>query len=146
MHCSVVYPVHMSKDFDGWNRKKKAIEKSPFVDGAREGDIWWCSVGVNIGSEQDGKNAYYERPVLILRKFSRTVVLTIPLTSKPKNDKHYFNFIKDNKPYSVVLSQLRLMSTKRLRQFILNIGEKDLNTLIITLVSNIFYKNNPRSF
>ena len=44
----------MQKDFDSWSRRKKDIHAAaerPFYH-ARE--IWWCTVGVNIGNELDG--------------------------------------------------------------------------------------------
>lgn len=50
----------------------------------REGEIRWCRLGMNIGSETQGKGSYFERPVLILKKFSRDVFLGIPVTSKIK--------------------------------------------------------------
>lgn len=144
MRVSVVYAQNMSKDFDKWNENKKAIENRPFQENVHERDIWWASIGINVGSEQDGKNEYYERPVLILRRFSRKVVLTIPLTSKPKSDPYHFHFISNNKPCSVILSQLKLLSTKRLRRFIGKISKEDFELLMVTLVSNIFHKNDSR--
>jgi hypothetical protein len=33
-----------------------------------EGDIWWASVGENVGSEINGKSKLFFRPVVILRK------------------------------------------------------------------------------
>lgn len=45
------------KDFDGWNIKKKEINskfhKPPMF---KERDIWWISVGINVGFEEDGKH------------------------------------------------------------------------------------------
>ena len=41
------------KNFDTWNIKKKHVNRGE----SRlytEREIWWCSLGVNIGSEQDG--------------------------------------------------------------------------------------------
>lgn len=85
------------KDFDGWNEYKKNLNKQTphvynsklrtYVYGIRE--IWFCSIGVNVGSEICGKNADYERPVLIMRKYGEKFVC-LPLTSKkPKNKKIY---------------------------------------------------------
>jgi hypothetical protein len=57
------------KDFDGWNNVKKKVDthntSSLYF---KEREIWWASTGVNIGSESDGKNELFERPVLILKK------------------------------------------------------------------------------
>jgi mRNA interferase MazF len=107
------------KDFDKWNKKKQKIEerdidnpKIMFCDRA----IWWCSVGVNVGIEQDGKGENFERPILILRKFNKYIFLGIPLTTKKKNLNLPFYFkLKGAKRESIaVLSQIRLLSSKRL--------------------------------
>ena len=43
----------MAKDFEGWNKNKQHIHiqsENKLYD-ARE--VWWCSLGINIGFEQD---------------------------------------------------------------------------------------------
>ena len=35
-----------------------------------EREIWWASLGENIGFEQNGKDENFSRPVLILKKFN----------------------------------------------------------------------------
>ena len=107
------------KDFDGWNEEKKKIADRN-VDNLKiffhNRSIWWCSVGVNIGIEQDGKGNNFERPVLILRKFNKYIFLGIPLTTKQKNLNLPFYFkLKGAKIESIaILSQIRLFSSKRL--------------------------------
>ena len=45
----------MEKDFDGWNKLKKEIDiRNPIY--VSERDVWFCSVGINVGSEQSGKS------------------------------------------------------------------------------------------
>ena len=104
----------MEKDFDGWNSVKKEVNKKEFSDYIHEREVWWCSLGVNIGFEQDGKNKLFERPVLILRKFNKHTVLVIPLSSKVKNGPYDFPYIHEKREYVALLSQIRLISTKRL--------------------------------
>lgn len=36
----------------------------------KEGDIWWCAVGENIGIEINGKGKMFSRPVLVYKKLS----------------------------------------------------------------------------
>jgi hypothetical protein len=48
----------MQKDFDRWNKVKKAINATD-EEGRlyfHEGDIWWVHLGVNVGYEIDGKS------------------------------------------------------------------------------------------
>ena len=45
----------MSKDFDSWNGEKKNLEQIGHNNLVfHEREIWWCSIGVNLGDEQDG--------------------------------------------------------------------------------------------
>ena len=44
------------KNFDDWNKIKKDIEKSKIDKVFHTQEIWWCSIGINIGFEEDGKN------------------------------------------------------------------------------------------
>ena len=101
------------KNFDGWNVEKKAIHTSKFRGYIHEREIWWCSIGINIDDEEDGKNEKFERPVLVLKKFNNNIVLAVPLTTKIKGSKYYFGFEHDGVEFAAILSQLRLMSTKR---------------------------------
>jgi len=110
---------NFNKDFNNWNQKKKNIENKNINKPKvifRDREIWWCSVGVNIGHEQDGKGEKFERPVLIFRKFNQYIFLGIPLTTKLKNLKLPFYIkLKGAKIESTaILSQVRLLSSKRL--------------------------------
>lgn len=103
------------KNFEEWIKNKKDIEtkirKLPIF---HKSEIWWCSIGINIGDEEDGKNENFERPVLILRKFSKNLFIGIPLSTKIKDGEHYVNFKTEKLDYSVLLSQSRILSSKRL--------------------------------
>jgi mRNA interferase MazF len=89
----------MEKDFDKWNNLKKIFEKEERKFFAHPREIWWCSLGVNLGAEIDGKNDNFERPVLVANVYSRETMLVLPITSKEKNDKfHYKIFVKNQNP------------------------------------------------
>lgn len=47
------------KNFDEWNIIKKQIEKTDKIVEFSETEIWWTSIGLNIGDEEDGKNEKY---------------------------------------------------------------------------------------
>ena len=76
--------------------------------------MWWCSVGVNIGHEMDGKHQFYHRPVLIVRKFNLHIFFGVPLTTKIKPNPYYFPMRFKDHDQCVMLSQLRLWDGKRL--------------------------------
>ena len=104
----------MQKDFDQWNRKKKALQEIDFTDYVHEREVWWCALGVNVGVEADGKHDNFERPVLVLRKFNRESVLVLPLTSRVRENPYHALFQHEGETFSAVVSQIRLVSTKRL--------------------------------
>ncbi len=106
----------MYKDFDKWNEHKKEIhDKSDEGLYFYEREIWWCSLGVNIGYEQDGKNEFFARPVLVLKKFSKDVFIGVPLSTSNKEGRYYFKFNFQNQTSNALLSQIRLFDAKRLK-------------------------------
>lgn len=104
----------MQKDFDSWNIRKKELNAT-LPNFYRARDIRWCSLGVNVGFEQDGKNETYRRPVLIVRGFSLNVCLVVPLTTSTKMNPYHISIgvIKGRENF-VITSQIRLIDTKRL--------------------------------
>ena len=104
----------MQKDFDTWNIRKKNIDHSKRSILFSEGEVWWCALGVNIGFEQDGVNELFERPILVFKKFSNDVLWVLPLTKSIKTNPYYYQINHSEFPSSVILSQIRLISSKRL--------------------------------
>lgn len=127
------------KDFDSWNIYKKNIEENSKSRFYRARDIWWCSMGINIGDEQDGTGKNFDRPVVVIKGFNKNIFFGVTLTGKEKHGKFYFYLGKiGNKDSSAVLSQVRLFDTKRL---VRKIGVLDLeifNDLKDKLVSVLF--------
>ncbi len=105
----------MYKDFDTWNKLKQKIQARPIDFHIKPRQIWWCSLGINIGSEQDGKNENFERPVLIYKFINREMVLVVPFTSSIREDRHHV-IVEDESFHksSIILSQIRVISPKRL--------------------------------
>jgi mRNA interferase MazF len=107
----------MEKDFDGWSREKKRVHERKDGKFFHEREIWWCSLGVNVGYEEDGKNEQYERPILVVKKFNRDVLWALPLTRTTKDNQYYYRLLQgDEQDSAVILSQLRLLSSKRLNR------------------------------
>ena len=100
--------------FREWFRQKIKIHLDQRSFYFREKEIWWANLGANIGFEQNGKNENYERPVLVFKKFGKEMLWAIPLTSKNKANIFYFNLNRAGFKSSLILSQLRLISSKRL--------------------------------
>jgi mRNA-degrading endonuclease toxin of MazEF toxin-antitoxin module len=105
----------MKKDFNKWNNKKQTIHDSGEYKLYHAREIWWCSLGVNVGSEQDGTGENAERPVLIVKGLSKQTCIIVPLTSSPEKHKMRVPIGKiDGRQASVIISQIRVVDTKRL--------------------------------
>ncbi len=129
----------MNKDFDKWNNLKKKVESRLQRTLFNEREVWWCSLGLNIGSEQDGVNEYYERPVLIFKKFNLDLAWILPLTKTIKDNVYYFRLIENDS--SVVLSQIKLISSRRLLRKIRSISKEEF-TQIRKAILNIILEIN----
>jgi mRNA interferase MazF len=104
------------KDFEGWSHLKQKLDaktKPPFF---REGQVWWCSLGVNVGFEIYGKSRVYTRPVLILKKYSQQTFFGLPMSSKRKDRTAYYPIIFQNCEGSLILDQGRTLDSRRLTE------------------------------
>jgi len=114
----------MHKDFQRWHTLKSDIDTSHPCPLFHEREIWWCSLGANVGVEEDGKNDFFERPVMIVRKFNQEMFWGPPLTSRGKDGEYYAHFFLHEIARTAILSQLRTLSAKRLVRKIGRIGKK----------------------
>ena len=105
----------MNKDFDGWNKRKQYIDgrtNTPFYH-IRE--VWWCALGVNIGTEQDGKGVKYARPCVVVSALGRDACIVVPLTTSPREHplRIAVGMVQDEVSKANI-SQLRVIDSKRL--------------------------------
>lgn len=128
----------MKKDFETWNILKIQIndrevlgEDMQLLYAAKKGDMWWCHVGLNVGSEEDGKNAEFERPVVILSKISTFTYLVVPTTSKDRAIKHRVKVrTQDNKFSFALLDQIKIIDMRRLKRRIGTVLIDDYNSVL----------------
>jgi mRNA interferase MazF len=109
----------MENDFDRWNEIKKrlASNTSPPPAFPKTGEVWMCTLGKNLGREQDGGARDFSRPVLVVKKFNNEIFWVVPHTTKQKPLDFYFNYADPNgTPVAAVLAQLRLVSINRFRR------------------------------
>lgn len=79
-----------------------------------EREIWWCSIGINVGHEVDGKGKNFNRPLLIVRKFNNRLFWGIPLTTQIKQNPFYLQIRFQEQQQCVLLTHLHLWEGKRL--------------------------------
>lgn len=119
----------MSKDFSKWIQLKANLDAMPGTAFAHPREIWWCSLGANVGVETDGKNENFERPVIVMRVYNTQSMLVLPLTSKERNDRFHHKIATAQKESWVKLTQARVVSNKRLLRKVDVLGQKDFEEL-----------------
>lgn len=105
----------MLKNFLEWIKLKENLHDkasvSPFVS---EREIWWASIGENIGSEINGKSKYFSRPVIIFKKLSHGFYFVIPTTTQKKEGSWYVHFRQQEKDTYACLHQARSIDYRRM--------------------------------
>ena len=97
----------------------------------REKEVWWTSLGINIGYEENGKHANFERPIIVLKKFNKHILWAVPITTKEKKGEYYHEYKytdkyeEDRGKRWAILIQLRLISSKRLLRKIWTLPDED---------------------
>lgn len=105
------------------------VDRHPAI---REGEVWWCNFGENVGVEMNGKNRLSLRPVLIYKKYNRHGFLGLPLTSQIHHGgSWYVHFLFQKKERVCVLNQGRSMSVNRLYRRMGEVDEKDFTEIKI---------------
>ncbi len=120
-----------TKNFNGWNifKSQRELELGKTLQ-YFTGEIWWCAVGINLGSEIDGKHLYYERPVLVAKRCSNNLFFGIPLTSKLKHGSFFTSINYNGKVGTAVLAQARMMSSKRLLRSMCIVEDTELRRVL----------------
>ena len=127
----------MEKDFESWHGLKQKLDTRNKAPIFHEREIWWCSMGVNIGFEVYGKGNIFTRPVLILKKFSKSTFLGVPLSTKIKNSEYYHPITFKGKTSSAVFDQIRIMDAKRLADIIIKLPENQFEKIRNALIEKL---------
>ncbi len=93
--------------------KKKLNDLTNRAPHVNEGDIWWISVGENVGSEIDGKSRIFSRPAIIYKKLAHGFYLIVP-TTKKKSGSWYVTFRHQGVEMCACLHQIRTVDYRRL--------------------------------
>jgi mRNA interferase MazF len=129
----------MEKDFDTWNVKKKRIHSIEQINTKfKEGEIWWCSAGLNIGQEIDGKHETFERPFYVLKKCNEAMFIGIPCTTNLKRGIFAYFLKILNWEFILNFSQIRSISSKRLLRRMVNVSsniEKDIKERFVVYIN-----------
>lgn len=129
----------MQKDFDDWNKEKRKIHETGERPFYHSREIWWCSVGVNIGNELDGTGKEHDRPVLVLRAFNRETFFGVALIGHARTGRYYFPLGEvDGRKAVANLSQARLYDAKCLIRKVMTLDELTFRQLSKALALTLF--------
>ena len=113
------------KNFINWFSLKPKLDGNNHRPLFQEREVWNCHLGCNIGFELDGKNDKFIRPALVLKKLTHNTFLAIPLTTKLKSGTWYVKSNIQNKEGRYIISQIRIVDSKRLYNKIERIPDED---------------------
>lgn len=113
------------KPIQDWCKLKIALWSKKSAVVFKQGDIWWCSLGFNIGEEILGKGEKFTRPVLVFKKFTSDSFLGLPLTTHGKKGSWYVEIMFNDTKQYVLLNQARILDKKRLTNRIGALGNTE---------------------
>lgn len=118
------------KKFLKWIGLKQRLHESdhqpPLVS---QGDIWWVSIGENVGSEVNGKSDLFSRPVIILKKLAHSFYFVIPTTTQKRTGTWYVQFRHQEKNMFACLHQARTIDHRRISSKLGTIDDTDLSRI-----------------
>ena len=119
------------KDFSEWHGVKTHIQEDIYEERFPDYcEIWWAHLGLNVGFEQDGKGFKFKRPVLIIRRLTKELFLTLPLTTKNKQNYFYVPCPAEDGFFRMaILSQARVLDIHRLVERITKIERAELQKI-----------------
>ncbi|MES2314937.1 MAG: type II toxin-antitoxin system PemK/MazF family toxin [Patescibacteria group bacterium] len=133
----------MPKDFDTWNEYKKIINNERRPVNFHEREIWWCKIGVNIGSEQDSYSGDFSRPILVLKKFTQTIFLGVPFTTTISEEQFRFHYVLRGRKTDLLLLHVRSFDSRRLGKKIGVMSVTDFNTVVGCVCSLLINVTDP---
>jgi mRNA interferase MazF len=105
---------HILKSVLEWAQTKYFLNIKEARATVRVRQIYWCSLGYNIGHEENGKGFKYRRPVLVFKKFNERLFWGIPMTTKIKDSVYYTKVKVGDIEQCAMVSQLRIMDASRI--------------------------------
>ena len=123
------------KRFEEWIELKEALHFNGKKPRIKEGEVWWCSFGENVGVEINGKSARFTRPVFVMKKLSNMGFMGIPLTSQVKTGSWYAEFEFLGKKEYAALCQARVMSVSRLHSKLGELPKSDQEIIKTAFIS-----------
>lgn len=108
-----------------WCKVKIFLTARPSMVLFKDGELWWCRVGMNIGVEIYGKGKQFIRPVLVFKKLNEESFIGIPLTSQHKEGSWFTPVHCGGIEAIVILAQVRTLDSHRLAHRIETLSDSE---------------------
>jgi len=95
----------------------------------KEREVWWCSIGLSVGFEENGKGELFRRPVLVLKRYGPRIFLGIPLSRTRKKGTFYYPLGLLDGNSTCLLTHVRLFDSRRLTQKMATIEKEDFQNI-----------------
>ena len=118
------------RNFSAWMPIKEATHNKGALRSFKEGDVWWCRIGENVGSEICGKGRDFLRPVVVINKLSKNNFIGVPFTSREHFGSWYVELVFKNKKQYAVVAQVENISVYRLHHKMGELPEFDLRNVL----------------
>jgi mRNA interferase MazF len=114
------------KNFNDWNKLKIVLDRQINFQHPKVGEIWWCRIGINVGSEIFGKGREYTRPVLVVNDEGNESCVGIPLSSKLKVSKYccVINTV-DGKSHTTSVYQMKNIDKRRFKEKVYDLNKTE---------------------
>ena len=117
--------MNLKRFFNWIGLKRKLHYKNHQPPLVSRGDIWWASIGENVGSEINGKNDLFSRPVIIFKKLAHGFYFVIPTTTQVREGSWYVKFRQQEKEMVACLHQSRSLDYRRLSSKLGTMDDQD---------------------
>jgi mRNA interferase MazF len=98
-----------------WNERQQFLQGKQNLALFHDRELWWCSIGINVGHEENGKGERFARPIVIFKKFSSKTLWGIPVTTQNNTSPFYVAItIGDDRKRWAIVSQMRFFDSRRL--------------------------------
>lgn len=114
--------MHVKRFLEWIGLKERLHAKIIAAPHVSEGDLWWASIGENIGAEINGKSALFSRPVIVIKKLTHGFYFVVPTTSQLRVGSWYVSFRQNNIQMTACLHHARAIDYRRLST---RLGELD---------------------
>jgi mRNA-degrading endonuclease toxin of MazEF toxin-antitoxin module len=94
-----------------------------------EREVWWCSIGLNVGDEEFGKGPRFIRPVLVFKKFTKSSFFAIPITGTVRSGSWYVSMDLPRQQSSLMLNQGRVLNSMRLINKMTTLSNQQFNAV-----------------